>query len=233
VAPVITPAYAAVAGATPNVGSAAIGIPQLSSANAGKAQDQYAIRFVGTPVTGYEVDLLGADGITVANGRITWGTYDSTSSTVQLPDGISIQMLGQPDVSDTFLVKPVASNEATSLNIFDTFDSIIKSLEVPLNGDPIAAAAFQNTLATAMQRLDVNYDNVLTVRASVGARLNEIDALHANGSMRALSYSNQLSKLEDVDYYSATTQLQLRTTALEAASLAFKKIQSIGLFNQR
>ncbi len=84
-----------------------------------------------------------------------------------------------------------------------------------------------------MQRLDVNYDNVLTVRASVGARLNEIDALHANGSMRSLSYSNQLSKLEDVDYYSATTQLQLRTTALEAASMAFKKIQSIGLFNQR
>ncbi|MGP1615695.1 MAG: flagellar hook-associated protein FlgL, partial [Pollutimonas bauzanensis] len=63
------------------------------------------------------------------------------------------------------------------------------------------------------------------------SRLNEIDALDANGSVRALNYSSQLSKLEEVDYYTATTQLQLRTSALEAASLAFKKIQSIGLFN--
>src|SRR5690606_20638429 len=113
----------------------------------------------------------------------------------------------------------------------DTLDSIIVSLEDPIQADSANMAAFQNNLGSAIQRIDVNYNNVLTVRASVGARMNEIDAMDANGSQRALSYSNQLSRMEDIDYYSATAQLQLRTAALEAASLAFRKIQATGLFN--
>jgi flagellar hook-associated protein 3 FlgL len=82
-----------------------------------------------------------------------------------------------------------------------------------------------------MQRVDVTHDNVLTVRASIGARMNELDAMDANGQQRSLGYSKELSRLEDVDYYTATTQLQLRSTALEAASMAFKRIQSLSLFN--
>src|SRR5690606_977088 len=92
------------------------------------------------------------------------------------------------------------------------------------------AAALQNALSSAMQRIDVNYDNVLTVRASVGTRLNELDAIDANGSQRALDYSAQLSSMEDVDYYSTSTRLTLRTSALEAAALAFRKIQATSLF---
>src|SRR3546814_956829 len=94
-----------------------------------------------------------------------------------------------------------------------------------MQADEAKTAKFLNTLGTAIQRIDVNYNNVLTVRASVGARMNELDALDANGAQRGLGYSSQLSKMEDLDYYTATTQLQLRSSALEAASLAFRKIQ--------
>src|SRR5690606_2108980 len=107
----------------------------------------------------------------------------------------------------------------------------IAALVTPTSGDATAQARIANALASAMQKIDVNYDQVLTVRASVGSRLAEIDAIDAAGSSRSLSYANQLSKLEDVDYYTVTTQLELRRSALEAAALAFKKIQGTSLFN--
>ncbi|MCJ9713941.1 flagellar hook-associated protein 3, partial [Bordetella hinzii] len=74
-------------------------------------------------------------------------------------------------------------------------------------------------------------DNVLTVRASVGARMNEIDALDATGTQNGLSYTQQLSNLENVDIYSTTTELLLRQVALQAASSSFSKIIGSSLFS--
>ena len=115
-------------------------------------------------------------------------------------------------------------------NIFATLDDLIKTLKEPTTGDA-AAANLQNALNSAIQRVDATYNNVLSVRASAGTRMNELESLNANGSTRVMEYRNQLSKLEDLDYYTAITQLQLRTTALEAASMAFQKIQNTSLFN--
>ncbi|RTZ47550.1 flagellar hook-associated protein 3 [Candidimonas sp. SYP-B2681] len=210
-----------------NTGTGQISTPTITNPKGTNIGNTFTIRFLDN--VQYQVDVTTPSGVAV--GAPITGLLSATTTSIDLPGGVQVKFSGVPKALDTFVVEPAAS-AATDLNIFDTLDSIISSLATSLS-DPVASAAFQNTLTSAMQRLDVNYDNVLTVRASVGARLNEIDALHANGSLRSLSYSNQLSKLEDVDYYSATTQLQLRTTALEAASLAFKKIQSIGLFNQR
>jgi flagellar hook-associated protein 3 FlgL len=104
-------------------------------------------------------------------------------------------------------------------------------LQANVSNDPVAAARLRNALGSAMQRIDVNYDNVLTILASVGARLNELDAMDAIGAQRALGYGQQLSRLEDLDFYSASMQLQLKLSALEAASLAFQKIRATNLFN--
>ena len=82
-----------------------------------------------------------------------------------------------------------------------------------------------------MQRLDVNFDQVQTVISSVGTRLNEIDAIDANSGVRELSYAQDLQRLEEVDHYEAISQLQLRSAALDAALMAFKKIQATSMFN--
>jgi len=111
---------------------------------------------------------------------------------------------------------------------------VIAALEVPADGDPVAMARVVNMLSTVNQKLDINHDNILTVRASVGARLNELEALDANGEVRNLNYKDQLSKLEDVDYYQAISKLQLRQMALQAAVSAFQSIQTTtSLFNMR
>src|SRR5690606_14467229 len=101
------------------------------------------------------------------------------------------------------------SDATADLNIFQTLDDIIAALSNPLEDDA-DTARFQNSLATAIQKIDVNYNQVLTVRSSIGARLNEIDAMNNSGQQRSLGYSQRLSDLEDVDYYQVTAQLQLR-----------------------
>lgn len=223
--PASSSAYTATKDVVNNTGTASISSPQVSDYSKVLPGAVYSIQF--TAADKYQVSVNGV-AFPSAGAPQDYDYVPGRENILQLPHGMEVKITGNPDVDDTFEVK--ASTFRTDLNIFDTLDSIIASLEKPLLDDK-ATAAFQNTLATAMQRLDVNYNNVLTVRSSVGARMQELDGLDANGSMRNLSYRSQISKLEDVDYYSASSQLQLRTSALEAAALAFRKIQATSLFN--
>lgn len=120
--------------------------------------------------------------------------------------------------------------EVGGANLFHSLDDMITALRTPIV-DAAASDAFRNTLNDTMRDVDAIYNNVLSVRASAGTRMNELTALDTSGNTRILEYKNQLSQLEDLDYYTAITQLQLRTTALEAASQAFMKIQGTSLFN--
>ncbi len=224
--PISLPAYAVTAPGT-NSPDATMSSPIAYDPALADSGNMFSIKYVQA-TDSYEVDVKDAGGAVLATG--VPASVDA-NGLMKLPYGMQVKVAGTPADGDTFQVSAADPGAQTDLNIFDTLDSIIAALATPMQDDPVAAANLQNTLASAMQRLDVNYNNVLTISASMGSRQNELDALDANGSARALSYSSQLKTLEDVDYYTATTQLQLRTSALEAASLAFKKIQSIGLFN--
>lgn len=115
-------------------------------------------------------------------------------------------------------------------NLFNVLDEMVAALRAPQT-DAAAAEGFQDTLNETIREIDAIYNNVLSVRSSGGTRMNEISALDASGSSRILDYKKQLSELEDLDYYTAITQLQLRTSALEAAAMAFQKIQNTSMFN--
>lgn len=183
----------------------------------------------------YRIVVLDGDGNTVEYDSAELGfgwkythSYDPDGENlIKMPFGVQVKMSGAPQAGDTFSVESAAS---TNMNIFNTLDSVIAALDTPHAANPAAQAHFQNVLASAIQRIDINYDNVLTVRSSIGARMNELEALDANGALRDLAYRQQISSLEDLDYYTATTQLELRKSALEGATLAFRKIQSISLF---
>ncbi|MFT0851148.1 flagellar hook-associated protein FlgL [Achromobacter sp. F4_2707] len=142
-----------------------------------------------------------------------------------------VALYGKPTPGSEATISPGSgSTSRDEFNVFATLDEIIAALATPTT-DPVSAAKFQNSLNSALQRIDVTYDNIQSVSASVGTRMVEVEALNASGSSRVMEYRNQLSQLEDLDYYTAITQLQLRTTALEAAATAFQKIQNTSLFN--
>ena len=108
-------------------------------------------------------------------------------------------------------------------NILNVMQGVIDAL----NND---APDYQVTVGTAMTSVDKTYNQILTVRASVGARMNEIEAMEDSGKMQNLHLNTELSRLEDLDFYSAASQLELRRAGLEAASIAFQKIQATSLF---
>lgn len=143
--------------------------------------------------------------------------------------GVSVSISGRPAAGDTFSIEtPKPSN----MDMFETLNGLIDTLGRSAMDDAAASAAITNMLATANKKLTLTLDNVLTVQASVGARLNEIDALDAVGAQRKLSYTKQLSTLEDVDVYSVTSELLLRKVALDAAAASFSTIQGSSLFSR-
>ncbi len=221
-----------------NTGTGVIGAPGIQDAALASADYRYDLEF--TSSTQFTVSVFdvsqGAPG-TLLDPADFPGMADWTQAQdfvpdqenrISLPFGLGVHLSGAPAADDHF---GVASAATQDVNVFETLDALIEALGQPQQSDVVAQAALRNVLSTAMQRIDVNYDTVLTVRASVGARMNEIDALDDNGQLRQLGYRQHLSQLEDLDYYTAVTQLELRKTAFEAAAQAFRKIQGTSLFS--
>lgn len=110
-------------------------------------------------------------------------------------------------------------------DVFKTLNDLITLLETP------GTATLSTGLATATGAIDKALDNVLTVRASVGSRLKELDALDSAGQDRDLQYSQVLSQLQDLDYAQAISQLSQQQVTLEAAQKSFLKTSGLSLFN--
>jgi len=153
-------------------------------------------------------------------------------NTANLKDGKrNIQVDESRQLSSADMAKDVFQAPGTGEDLFAMLDEVVKALDTPIEGVPGASEALQTLMLSSMKTLDAIYDHMLTVRASVGARGQELDALDANGSLRNLNYRKELSTLEDTNYYEATSMLTLRQAALEAAAMAFRRIQSVSMFN--
>lgn len=109
-------------------------------------------------------------------------------------------------------------------DIFATLNDLITLLQT--SGMPAAA-----DLGTAKTNIDLALDSVLTVRASAGSRLQELEALDFAGEDRDIQYSQTLSELQDLDYTEALTRLSQQQTTLEAAQRSFVSATKLSLFN--
>lgn len=229
----------------PQAGDTFTLIPQSSSYSLSKGNTLSVanVTELDAAIGKFTIEFDEANGYTVtsnATPEVTGLTITNTGSAekpvLEISDGsgelvAKVALYAKPTPGAAATIEPGSgSTSRDELNIFATLDAVIAALGTP-TGDAASAAKLQNALNSALQRVDTAYDNVLSVRASAGTRMNELSALDSSGAARTLEYRNQLSQLEDLDYYTAITQLQLRTTALEAASMAFQKIQNTSLFN--
>jgi flagellar hook-associated protein 3 FlgL len=95
----------------------------------------------------------------------------------------------------------------------------------------VGQANLTNMLNTANANVDNAIDNVLSVRASVGARLKEMDYLDSAGEDLNIQYATTLSDLQDVDTVSAISQFTQQQISLDAAQKSYKTLTSMSLFN--
>jgi flagellar hook-associated protein 3 FlgL len=140
-------------------------------------------------------------------------------------DGLQVGVRGAPAVGDAFRVSPSAEQD-----LLTTVQSVVEALERDATGSA-GQAQFQNALGRALTDLDRGLDNVLRVRATVGARLNEVESQKAIQADFELFARESLSKVEDLDYAEASARLQLQLTVLQASQQAFVKVQGLSLFN--
>ena len=189
--------------------------------------------FMATELNGRLQQLLG-----LANSRDAAGNYlfsgfqSNTPAFVQTATGATYQgdqglQRLQVDATRQMATSSPGSTvfQSGGQDVFATLTDLVNLLNTP------GTAGLAAGLATANANMDSALDSVLTVRASVGANLQELDALDNVGEDRNLQYSKALSELQDLDYVQALTQLTQQQVTLEAAQKSFVKTSSLSLFN--
>ncbi|MBX9812858.1 MAG: flagellar hook-associated protein FlgL [Burkholderiales bacterium] len=173
----------------------------------------------------------------VTGGVTTYDVVDTTTSTTLSTgnayvsgnaiafDGIGFDIQGSPANGDRFTITP-SSNQS----LFKTLNDLITIVATPVN-DAAGRARLANGLNLALLNLDHALDNVLRVRADVGSRLQEVDALDSLGEDLSLQYQQTLSQLQDVDYARAISDLSRQQAYLEAAQKSFLKVTGMTLFD--
>jgi len=175
----------------------------------------------------------------VDNGTTTYSVTDTSSSPHRAVmsdepyvggkqiafEGTSFTITGAPANGDKFEVKPSEKE-----SIFTTMTNLVNALR-DSGEDTNGLATLSNKLNTASEGLKSSLDNMLTVRASVGSRMKELDYLEDQGSDLNIQYKGTLSKLQDLDIVKAISDYATQQSTLEAAQKSFKTMSGLSLFN--
>ena len=176
----------------------------ISFSTGGSGQLQYT-------VTGSVSGALGAAQDYVAGEAVTFA-------------GANVVIEGEPDVTDTF---QVVSGQTQSA--FDTLTELAAALRT--GGSTADDARRVSRVGAAIQNLAANLGQINKVRTDLGARLNRVDEQITLNDTFNLQVESTISNLEDLDFATAITELNLQLVALEAAQQSYVKTQNLSLFN--
>lgn len=176
----------------------------------------------------YQINFTSATTFTVTdNGppAVTGAAQPYVSGAAIAFGGMSFSINGTPAAGDTFSVKP-----STKESLFTTLKTLLGVLRSPVIG-PTNQAELTNALTATQDTLDTAFDNVLSVRAEVGARMKELDYLDSSGADLDIQYSSTLKDLQDLDFIAATSLFAQQKNNLQAALQSFTMMSGLSLFN--
>ncbi|MCT8166362.1 MULTISPECIES: flagellar hook-associated protein 3 [unclassified Pseudomonas] len=168
---------------------------------------------------------LYAAPMTDSSKPITTGTLTGTSITAA---GVTFEISGTPAAGDQFSVG--ASSHQTQ-NVLNTISGLRQALQVPIT-DAQSSLDLKNAIASALGNLDQASQQIDITRGSIGARGNALDIQLTENSSMTLANQSTISSIADTDYATASIQLTLQQTMLQAAQLSFAKISQLSLFDK-
>ena len=190
--------------------------------------------------TGYDNSYPGTEDYTISfstggSGQLQYTVTGSVSGALGAAQdftpgeaitfaGASVVIDGEPDVTDTFTVTSGGTQSA-----FDTLTELAAALRT--SGSTDADAKRISRVGAAIQNLDANLGQFSKVRTDLGARLNRVDEQNILNDTFNLQVERTISSLEDLDFATAITELNLQIVALEAAQQSYIKTQGLSLFN--
>jgi len=196
-----------------NTGSGLIGAATVTDPTAYTAGD-YAINF--TTADSYQVVN------STTNAVVTSGTY--TSGQAISFNGTNINLTGTPAAGDSFAVTP-----STNQSIFSTVQNLVTALQAA-NGTATSSTQLSNSITGAINDIGQALDQVATVQASVGGRLNAITTQLSVNTSQQTQLQTTIASLQGLNIVSAYSTLEAQNTTLSAAMQAFTITQGLSLF---
>ena len=108
---------------------------------------------------------------------------------------------GAPATGDTFAVAP-----STNQSMFTTVQNLVNALQQAPSASS-GSTQLNNSIANAIDNIDQALDQMQTVQASVGARLNTITTQQSAATTQQTQLQQTISTLQSLDYPQAITTL--------------------------
>jgi flagellar hook-associated protein 3 FlgL len=140
-------------------------------------------------------------------------------------NGLSVAVTGTPATGDAFTVAP-----SENQSVFATLKNVIAAMELDATS-PALSAQQTFDLDRGLTDIDQVLSNLISVRASVGARSNTIESQQKTNEDLSTQLRTVKSRLEDADPVEAISELARHSQVLEAAQQAFVRVQGLSLFN--
>jgi flagellar hook-associated protein 3 FlgL len=204
------------------------GVTDLSQVTAASlAGTQYDISFSGsgsslTYTVTSGTGAPGSAGYNASAGVVASGSYDPGSDVAF--GGIEIQLTGTPAAGDSFAVQPGASS-----SLFQTVQNLISALQQP-QGTGAQVTLAQQALQNVLASLGGAQTSVLTAQATLGTSLAEIQSVQTQTSSLSANANSEISNLQSANMPQVLANYSESLTALQAAQLAFAKVQGLTLF---
>jgi flagellar hook-associated protein 3 FlgL len=210
-------AYATVGGVT--------SVSQVTAA--ALAGTQYDISFSATgPNLAYQVTsgtgAPGSAGYNATSGVVASGSYAAGGDIAV--GGIDVSLNGSPAAGDSFAVQPGATS-----SLFQTVQGLIAALQLP-RGTAAQSTLAQQALENVIANITGAQTNVLAAQATLGASLSEIQSVGSQTNALSANASGQMSDLQSANLPQVIANYSESLTALQAAQLAFAKVQNLTLF---
>jgi len=206
------------------------GVTSLSQVTAASlAGTQYQISFAAGPGNSLTYTVTsgtgapGSAGFIASQGVVVSGGYSAGSDLVFA--GIDVKFNGDPAAGDSFSVQPGART-----SLFQTVQDLIAALQMPL-GTGAQSTLAQQALQNILPNIDGAQSGVLSAQATLGTSLSEIQAVRAQDSTLTINAQTQLSSLQSANLPQVLANYSESLTALQAAQLAFAKVQNLTLFS--
>jgi flagellar hook-associated protein 3 FlgL len=126
---------------------------------------------------------------------------------------------------DVFMRITDGNGNLLGRSVFDAVKNMIDNL------DSASGVVPKPSYDQALGDLHAALDHISKARASVGARLNQLEALTNAGGDVAVKYETRLANLEGLDYAEAISRLNQQKMQLEASQQSFIKTTELRLFN--
>ena len=179
------------------------------------ANNLYTVTVADGNYTITKPDPKGGPDIEVANAAYTPGQPIEYQ-------GMQLNLLGEATTGTMeFRLAQPQQNVATILN----------DMVVALNTADITTEELTQAIEFGLADLDAAEVNLGSVRAKTGSRMNSAQTAILTNNDFEIANKDTRSKIQDVDYAEAMTELTKQDTALQAAQATFTRITRMSLFD--